>query len=200
MKCLIQKSLIIFPLLGIALFATSCRKGEAKTDPGHSLSPNSINLAGLTFYQTHSQLSSQLNMLRCSSTDPIIKKCRWSTTRRDREGAFKGIEEIQFTLYRDSVQSISITYTPMLDVEFKKFDQAIQQKYATVAPDPHPDTPDTITTEWVYDSLIVKLMPNKKRHWTGRMYTYTPVLEFQERMLYQRWIADVEKQTVVALY
>jgi hypothetical protein len=32
------------------------------------------------------------------------------------------------------------------------------------------------------------------------MYTYTPVLEFEERILYKHWMDDVEKQKVRALY
>ena len=136
-------------------------------------------------------------MLRCSSSDPVVKRCRWTTTKHDREGVFKGIEEIQFTLYRDSVQTITILYNQMLDIEYKKFNQAVHQKYANLVG----DLPvDTLNAEWLYDSLLVKFTPNRRKHWTATMYTYTPVLEFQERMLYKRWIADVEKQKVYALY
>ena len=185
--------------LCLALFfgGMACKKRAPKPEPHASLSPSSINLAGLTFYLTHGELESKLNMLRCSSSDPIVKKCRWSTTKRDRDGVFKGIDEIQFTLYRDSVQTITVYYTQMLDADYKNFDEAVHQKYASLTGD---FTLDTVSAEWSYDSLLVKFMPNKKRHWTATMYTYTPVLEFQERMLYKRWIVEVEKQKVNALY
>ena len=191
-----QKIWLFTLSLCLFLALNSCRQAP-ETELRPPLSPGSINLAGLTFYLTHNQLSGMLNMLRCSSSDPIVKRCRWSPSRKDREGLFKGIDEIQFTLYRDSVQTITIYYTQMLDIEYKKFDEAIHQKYAVSKG----NLPlDTANVEWSYDSLIVRFTPNKKRHWTTTMFTYTPVLEFQERMLYRRWIDDVEKQTVTALY
>lgn len=179
------------------LLVTSCSKRSPKLEPRTSVSPSSIDLAGITFYLTHEQLSNKLNMLRCSSSDPIVKKCRWNTTREDREGIFKGIDEIQFTLYRDTIQTIAVYYSQMLDVEYSNFDKAVQEKYAIFIG----DLPlDTMNAEWAYDSLIVRFIPNRRKHWTGSMYTYTPVLEFQERVLYKRWIDDVQKQKVNALY
>lgn len=192
-----QKIYWIVICAALLLGAAACKKKAPKPEPRSSLSPGSINLAGLTFYLTHNELSGKLNMLRCSSSDPVVKRCRWSTTRRDREGMFKGIDEIQFTLYRDSVQTITVYYAQMLDVEYKKFDQAIHEKYAKLIG----DLPlDSVNVEWTYDSLLVKFMPNRKKHWTATMYTYRPVLEFQERLLYKRWIDDVDKQRVTALY
>ena len=192
-----KKTAWLLLLVCVSLSVTSCRKKSLNLEPRIPLSPRSIDLAGVTFYLTHEQLSGKLNMLRCSSSDPVVKKCRWNTTRGDREGIFKGIEEIEFTLYRDSVQTIAVYYSQLLDAEYDNFDKAVQQKYATLIGNL---PPDTANIEWPYDSLIVKFMPNRRKHWTGSMHTYTPVLEFQERMLYKRWIDDVQRQKTDALY
>ncbi len=193
-----MKNIILLCISLSLLFAeTSCKRKVQKSETRTSLSPSSVNFAGITFYLTHEQLSSKLNMLRCSSSDPIVKKCVWRTNQNDREGVFRGIDEIQFTLYRDTVQTITLYYSQMLDIEYKNFNQAVQEKYSNHVGD---FSLDTVNTEWTYDSLIVRFMPNRKKHWTNSMYTYTPVLEFQERMLYKRWIDDVEKQRVNALY
>ena len=85
----------------------------------------------------------------------------------------------------------------MMDLEYKGFESGIRAKYSRSSGNA---TVDSTTTVWQYDSLIVTLIPNRKPHWTGSLQTFTPVLEFQERTLYRRWMEDIEKRKVNPVY
>jgi hypothetical protein len=59
----------------------------------------------------------------------------------------------------------------MLDVEYAIFDRQIHEQYGSV---PAGTSPDSVLTEWRYDSLLVTLTPNRRPHWIGQNMTYSP--------------------------
>lgn len=183
-------------LLSIFIACTTWSCSERGTSPNHPrqhLSPYSIELAGLTLYMSEQELVSRLPGLRYGSGNEGLVICRWRTDQSVKETPFRGIDAITFTLYKDSLQAIRIEYTQMFDVEYREFESGVRDKYASMPS-------DTVTLEWSYDSIRVALTPNRKKHWTGSIATFAPVLEFQERKLYGRWLEDLQRKKIRTIY
>ncbi|MBI1803196.1 MAG: hypothetical protein HY033_02375 [Ignavibacteriae bacterium] len=185
MRCVIVFAILLF----------GC--GKRSDDKQRTISPQSINLAGVALYETISSLQALLPNLRCEQRDVDIKLCVWRPTEEERKQTFRGIDQLKLTFYKDTLQSIDIQYLQMVDMEYENFEQGIRTKYARYTGNPGIDSN---TTVWQYDSLIVTLVPNRKPHWTGTLSTYTPILEFQERTLYKRWMENLEKRKVNPVY
>ena len=183
---------------GFMVIVAGCgkRPGNA-SDRQRTVSPQSVNLAGITLYETIDSLQARLPNLQCEQKDADIKLCVWRPTEDERAQSFHGIDRLRLTFYKDTLQSISAQYLQMMDLEYRNFEQGIRGKYSRPTGVP---SVDSNTTVWKYDSLIVTLVPNRKAHWTGSFQTYTPVLEFQERTLYRRWMETLEKRKVNPVY
>jgi len=185
------------------LFAfSSCKKStrggaDSKTFMPRKVSPRDIDLAGIKLYLTSAEVKRQLPALRCGKKDGDMVVCNWKTTEADRQRIFRGIDQIRLTFYRDTAQTIRVQYSQMFDVEYTNFEQAVREKYAYALGD---RITDTIGTEWRYDSLGITLIPNRKQHWTGSVFTYSPELEFQELYLYKRWLEALGKEKLKTIY
>jgi hypothetical protein len=185
-------------MLSCILFAAGCgRHSGNDADPERTVSPHSVNLAGVALFKTFDSLQTLLPNLQCEQKDPDIRLCAWHPTDEEHKQAFRGIDQMKLTFYKDTLQSISAQYLPMMDLEYRNFEQSIRAKYARYTGVP---SIDSTTTVWQYDSLIVTLVSNAKPHWTGSLLTYSPVLEFQERTLYRRWMEELEKRKVNPVY
>ena len=184
-------------IFGLVVLLAGCGKRSGDGDRSRTVSPRSVDIAGVTLYRTIDALQTFLPNLRCEQKDVDIKLCVWRPTDEERTQAFHGVDQLKLTFYKDTLQSVSVQYSQMMDMEYRNFEQSIRAKYARSTGIP---SVDSTTTVWQYDSLIVTLVPNQKPHWTGSLLTYTPVLEFQERTLYRRWMEALEKRKVNPVY
>ncbi len=156
-----------------------------------TVSPVAINIGGIKLDQSNGDVRSIFPLMQCESKGNSIDICRWRTTAEDRKGPFKGIYQLILTFYHDTLQTIEVHYAEMFDAEYVDFDRNVREKYGYAIAG---KIIDSTGTEWQYDSLKVLLIPNKKRHWTGSAFVFTPVLSFQERMIYSRWLTEVEQR------
>ena len=196
------KAVAVFLSLLSIMFVLSCNKhgpkGERAIDETpRSVSPFTIDIAGIKLYQTRKELEGRVSSLRCVEKDVDLALCDWRTTDKDRKGVYRGIGQIGFTFYRDTLQTIRVRYEQMLDAEYANFSAAVRTKYAFAVGD---RIIDTTGDEWQYDSLEITLVPNRRQHWTGSVFTYTPELEFQERSLYHRWVESLGERKVKPIY
>ena len=171
--------------------------GDIINTARRNLSPHIVDISGITFYQSSQELKEKLHGMRCEEKDHETQICTWKAMKEDRESGFSGIDKIQFTFYRDTLQSIKLQYLELFDVEYVNFERGVREKYAYAIAG---KLLDTTGTEWQYDSLKVILTPNKKQHWTGSFFAFTPVLELQERNVYRRWLDAIEKQKTKTVY
>ena len=189
-------------LVGTIAFCTSCKRhspGDVPKPPPakREISPRSIDLAGVKFYQTANETKARFPTARWEKKDNEIEVCSWRPTVEERDTLFNGIARLNFTFYRDTLQTIKVEYFQMLDVEYANFGKAVRQKYAYASAD---RISDNTATDWQYDSVGITLTPNRKQHWTGSLSTYTPVLEFQERYVYRRWLDAIQNRQVKTIY
>ena len=162
-----------------------------------SVSPHTVDLAGIRFYQTREEVSNRIPLLRCQAKDNDIDICVWKTNEEDRGRGFKGIDQIKLTFYQNSLQTIEVQYVQMFDAEYEEFDRSVREKYGYAIAGV---LIDSAGNNWEYDSLRVILVPHKKLHWTGSMYVFTPTLDFQERALYRRWLDIVGQRKPQTLF
>ncbi|GEM_PF-4637510 len=146
------------------------------TPSRRTLSWRDVDIGGIRFHAARTELQSKLRSIRCERKAYDTEICTWSP--KAREGAFKGIDRILLTIWRDSVHGIELRYGEMFDVDYRTFDKEMRRKYAGRQAAPGLDT---VACEWRSDSLIVRLSPNRRQHWTGTFYVFTPTVEFQER-------------------
>lgn len=183
------------PLLVTAgcMLLSSCGKQSGDVPGPRALSPRDIHLPGIAFYMTPEEVSGRLAGLRCEAPEKTIRVCTWSPdTRQD---SFRGVSQLRLVFYRDSLHMISVRYAEMVDAEYVNFARAVREKYA-----PALQAADSAGAQWIFDSVSVSLTPNRRRHWTGSIDTYAPVLEFQERVLYRRWLQEVSGQKPKEVY
>ena len=184
------------------LVIVACNKDAPKVSDlinaaRRNVSPHTVDLAGIRFYQTREEVKNRLPFLRCETKDNNIDVCSWKSNDDDRRREFKGINQIKLTFYRDTLQTIEVRYNEMFDAEYADFDRNVRDKYGyTIAG----KLIDSMGNEWQYDSLKVTLFPNKKQHWTGSAFVFTPVLDFQERTIYLQWLHEVEQRKPQTLY
>jgi hypothetical protein len=164
-------------LLSLFLLS-SCGRNGADSSGGRNLSPDAINISGIHFSQTPQELRVLLPDVHCVRNTPESEICSWIPGESDRRGGFRGVERVGCRFQRNSLRSIRVEYLEMLDVEYTEFDKQVREKYGFI---PAPAGPDTLFTEWQYDSVAVSLTPNRRPHWIGQVTTYTPVLEFVKR-------------------
>lgn len=190
-------------LIACSVLITSCKHSppEERASPSdegwRTVSPREINLSGMALYATVEGIKRLLPSLHCLSQADDIDVCSWKPTPAEQESTFHGISQVKLTFFRDTLHTIQVYYSQILDVEFRNFEKAVRAKYGYMSGG---KPVDTTGYEWRYDSLLITFTPNKKQHWTGTMYTYSPVLEFQERFLYQHWLDEVAQQKPKALY
>ena len=198
----VMKYIVHCVLILTGLVLVCCNKEAPKVSDlinaaRRNVSPRTVDLAGIKFYQTREEVKNRLPFLRCETKDNNIDVCRWKTNNDDRRGEFKGIDQIKLTFYRDTLQTIEVRYSEMFDVEYADFDRSVREKYGYTIVG---KLIDSTGNEWQYDSLKVSLFPNKKQHWTGSAFVFTPVLDFQERAIYRRWLNEMEQRKPQTLY
>ena len=182
---------------------SSCKKtppeehGSPPDAEWRTVSPHEVNLSGIRLYSTVGEINKLLPSLNCRNQADNIDVCNWKPTQAEQESTYLGISQVKFTFFRDTLHTIRVYYTQILDVEFTNFEKAVRAKYGYASGG---KSVDTTGYEWRYDSLLITFTPNRKQHWTGTMFTYSPVLEFQERFLYQHWLDEVGQQKPKALY
>lgn len=175
------------------LLIGGCSDKESKNPSREHLSPGAIDLAGIRFSLTKGEFQSRFPSMRCRSGDGDLEICVMSPRGSPDEDSFQGIEQINLQFFRDTLHTIQLEYGQMFDVEYRKFEAGVREKYARV-----PD--DTTSFDWTYDSLRVTLTPNPRRHWTGSVATNNPLLEFQERTRYQSWIEGLRQRQIRRIY
>lgn len=158
---------LIMLIAGCSSDDSSLRKG---------LSSRDVDIGGISFNSTRSGLRAKLNPMGCDTHGFEREICTWLP--KARHGPFQGIQKIVLTFFRDSVRGIELDYAEMFDVQYRNFNKEIRRKYAAR----HSfQGLDTLDCEWNYESVAVKFYPNRRQHWTGTFYVYTPALEFQWR-------------------
>ncbi len=158
----------------LLVLGSGCSSDDAPSRK--SLSWNDIDIGGIRLRTDRAELQSKFRSLRCERKGFETYLCTWSP--KARSGPFSGIDKVTLTFERDSLQRIRLSYKEMFDVDYRKFDKEIRRKYAGRQTE---GGLDTVDCEWRYESVLVNLSPNRRQHWTGTFYVFSPTLEFQER-------------------
>ncbi|HMD14643.1 MAG TPA: hypothetical protein VKI62_08465 [Bacteroidota bacterium] len=165
----------------------SCGKKESRETTSSSLleetpmvSPHKVHIGELAFYQSYDEVTKRVRKLTCSTNYLGDKVCYWRASKGDRSRRFENTDQIIFTFVRDTLHEMKMEYLTMFDVEFTNFLSIFKQTFGspTVA-----GSSDSLQMEWHSDSLSIILVPNKRLHWTKSVYTFTPVIDYQERIL-----------------
>ena len=145
-----------------------------------TISPHQVQIGGIAFYQSYDEVTKRVRKLTCSTNYLGDKICYWKSSKGDRSHGFENIDQIIFTFVRDTLHEMKIDCLTMFDVEFANFITTFEQTFGqpTVAV-----SSDSTQMEWHSDSLSIILVPNKRLHWTKSVYTFTPVIDYQERVL-----------------
>jgi hypothetical protein len=185
---------IAFLIVAVVLAACS---GKKEFDKSFAVSPDDVDLAGIRFSLGKEALENQYPSVRCRSGEEGVITCTLTPAGDQRESQFPGVDEIKLTFFRDTLHTIRVSYGQMFDVEYKNFVSDVRKKYAYRTEDGDLDTVGMI---WKYDILKVELTPNPKKHWTGSLMVYTPVLEFQQIAVYKRWLEALEQSKSKTIY
>ena len=180
-----------FRSIGFILFwvvlLNSCGKKESNgisSSPQREnispVSPRHVLIGGIAFYQSYDEVTKRIRKLTCSTNYLGDKICYWKSSRADRNHGFENIDQIIFTFVRDTLHEMKVDYLTMFDVEFANVITTFKQTFGqpTVS-----GSSDSTQMEWHSDSLSILLVPNKRLHWTKSGYTFTPVIDYQERIL-----------------
>ena len=89
----------------------------------------------------------------------------------------EGLEEVQFRFEQNVVKGFTLKYGQLFDVMYRSVDSRVKEQFS---PSEASHALDTILCTWKYDSLNVTFEPNRKQHWTGSFYVFTPVLKVSE--------------------
>jgi len=143
-------------------------------------SPHRIDINGIRFYQSRSEVVRRAGRLSCSENYLGDRVCYWRPDAYQKKHGFGGIDGIVFTFTRDTLHAMKITYDELLDVDYTFFDAKMRRMIGAPVTSA---ASDSSALMWQSDSLVINLSPNRKQHWTKTVYTYTPVAEFRERML-----------------
>ncbi len=189
-------SLRYIAFLMFAVLFAAC-SGKKEFDKSFKVSPDAVNLAGIQFSVGKEALENQFPAIRCRSGEEGVMTCTLTPTNDQRESQFPGVDEMKLTFFRDALHTIRVSYGQMFDVEYKNFLSDVRKKYAYRTEDGDLDTVGMI---WKYDALKVELTPNPKKHWTGSLMVYTPVLEFQQTVVYKRWLEALEQSKSKKIY
>ena len=183
-------------------YLTACQKeapkvGEIINSMRRAISPRSVDIGGIRFYQSRVDIEQVVPFRKCDDKGLETMECSWKRTPQDSKNFLEGIDQLKLTFFRDTLKTLRAEYGQMFDVEYVNFEKAIRSKYAYAIAG---HVIDTSGNDWLYDSLKITLIPNKKQHWTGSFFAFTPVLEFEERTVVKRWLDEVEKQKIKKVY
>lgn len=81
---------------------------------------------------------------------------------------------------RNVLSGFHIRYAQVFDVVFRRIDSEVKAQFA---PPSGSQAIDTVDCAYTYDSLQVTFSPNRKLHWTGSFYVFTPVLDVREHLV-----------------
>lgn len=193
-----------FVICSLPFLFTSCEKQQPEQKElsrsnriAKSISPQIVDIVGIKFFQTSKDLKTRFPYLRCEKKSDELQRCSLQTTAEEREGDFHGIDQLQLTFYQDTLHNIKIQYSQMFELEYNDFEAGVRGKYAYRYENNSIDSSGNL---WQYDSLSVTVVPNRKQHWTASVFLYTPVIEFQERTIYSRWLDALDRRKTKTVY
>ncbi len=158
-------SLVILP---------SCRHRPQNRE----IRPADVLLLGMRPGQSRTDLLAFMPSLVCQGNLPDSDACSYYPGQADRRGRFRGVDRVRCGFRSGALKRIRLEYGEMLDLEFAALDADIRSRYGDR---PMGSIPDSLFTQWRYDSLVVSLTPNRRPHWTRQLTTYKPVLEIVSR-------------------
>lgn len=175
---------VILAFCVVTLFLTGCngetpRLGDMLDRTRRNITPADINIAGITLQRTQQDLADQFRNLECQGIQVDESTCVWKNGQKPRSGKFRDIDELRFRFRKGRMIGFTVIYRQMFDVEYSNLISALRKSYS---PAIGGQLIDTIGTVWSYDSVSLDLTPNRKKHWTGSLMVYTPILEIRRNM------------------
>jgi len=166
---------IIIPLIFV-LFFSSC----SKSDSGKKrLSPSTLNFANIQLNLSKDELKARIPNLACLRSSASGDTCFWKLTDSERKSSLHNLTQVRFSFLEGKLKSFLARYSQMLDVEYRNLEKSIRNQFG------YP-TEDTLSAEWVYDSLKIIFVPNRRPHWTGKLVIYEPSVEFKEEINFKK--------------
>ena len=165
---------IIIPFIFcFALFLiSSCSKSGSDK---RRISPATLSFANIQLNLTKDELKARVPDLECPQSSGNEDTCLWRLTDSERKGSLHNLTQVRFKFVEGKLKTFLARYSQMLDVEYHNLEKSIRRQYA-------PSLEDTISTEWLYDSLKIIFIPNQRPHWTGKLVIYEPTVEFREEI------------------
>lgn len=171
-----MKIIIPFIFCFVLLIIYSCSKGGSDK---RRISPSTLRFANIQLNLTKEELKARISDLACQQSSGNEDTCLWRLTDSERKGSLHNLTQVRFKFVEGKLKTFLARYSQMLDVEYHNLEKSIRSQYAH-------SVEDTITTEWLYDSLKIIFIPNQRPHWTGKLVIYEPTVEFREEVNIKR--------------